>query len=253
MLWTSTAQAAVLVIVPPVGRLLALTAVIIGAAGCSDRAEQPQSAATGSQHSVTATLRSAPPAIAAACRTLARSRTLRVLCPTQLPSGRWIVTHRTLQTGRCAYLLDLNTRPLGQSIPFHALAGGRCNPWPLMTRSGRWPADPTLVDDLGLIGAKPLRPGQPSTATPTTVPPRVLRRVDIDGHDGLLLQVAAYPDGGVHGGHLAAIWNQSANGYALSLHFTERPGVASVRWQQTLIDAAEAMSRSSAQTARAAG
>jgi len=51
-----------------------------------------------------------------------------------------------------------------------------CGPWPLTTRGGRWPADPTLANDLGLIGAKPLRPGQPGATPPTPVPPRVLRR-----------------------------------------------------------------------------
>ncbi len=110
-------------------------------------------------------MQSAPPAAATACRALARSRMLPVLCPTQLPRGRWTINHATLRDGRCAYLLDLNTRPFGQNIPFHALAAGRCGPWPLTTRSGRWPADPPLANDLGLIGAKPLRPGQPSTVS----------------------------------------------------------------------------------------
>lgn len=166
-----------------------------------------------------------------------------MLCPMRLPAGRWIVSHRSLRNGRCAYLLDLNTRPFGENIPFHALAGGRCGRWPLATRNGRWPADRALLDDLGLIGAKPLRPGQGSTTTPTPVPPRVLHRVDINGHPGLLLQQAAYPNGGVHGGHLSAIWNHDGNGYVLSLHFTEQPHAPTATWQRTVIDAAETMSR----------
>lgn len=74
--------------------------------------------------------------------------------------------------------------------------------------------------------------------------PRVLRRVNIGGHRGLLLRQAAYPNGGVHGGHIAAIWNQGANGHVLSLHFTEQADASSTSWQQIVIDTADAMSRS---------
>jgi len=123
----------------------------------------------------------------------------------------------------------------------------------LTTRGGHWPPDPTLANDLGLIGAKPLRPGQPGTTSPILVPPRVLRRVDIGGHRGLLLQEAAYPNGGVHGGHVAAIWNQGADGYVLSLHFTERPRASIASWRRTVIDAATAMSLSPEPTSLSAG
>jgi hypothetical protein len=137
----------------------------------------------------------------------------------------------------------MNTRPFGKNVPFHALAGGRCGRWSLTTRAGHWPAATTLADDLGLIGSKPLRPGQPSTTPPIAVAPRVLRRVDIGGHRGLLLQEATFPDGGVHGGHIAAIWNQGTDGYVLSLHFTEQPHASIATWQQITIDTAAAMSR----------
>lgn len=228
-------------------RTLAITVAVIGLAGCggSDTSKQTATTSTGPQRSATVTLQPTPTTITTACRRLAASRMLPVLCPTRLPEGRWFVNHRTLRNGRCAYLLDLNTHPFGQNIPFHALAGGRCGLWPLTTRSGRWPARGALTNDLGLIGAKPLRPGQPSTTTPTPVPPRVLRRVDVNGHHGLLLQEAVYPNGGVHGGHLAVIWNQDGNGYVLSLHFTESPRAPTSSWQQIVIDTADTMSRAS--------
>lgn len=187
-------------------------------------------------------LQPTPTAIATACRELASSRDLAVLCPTGLPHGRWRVNHRTLREGRCAYLLDLTTRPFGRNIPFHAFAGGRCGPWPLTTRRS-WPARGTLPDDLGLVGARPLEPGQPSTATARAVRAHVLRRVAVDGHHGLLLREAAYPNGGVHGGHLAVIWNQGGNGYVLSLHFTETPRPSPGNEQQMVIDTAVTMSR----------
>lgn len=230
-----------------VSHRLALAAAVAGLAGCGGRDANPPIPATGdaTQPAAAATLRSAPEDVAATCRALARWRTLAVLCPTRLPRGRWTVSHPTLRDGRCAYLLDLNARPFGRTIPFHALAGGRCGSWPLTTGGGRWPAGPPLADDLGLIGAKPLRPGQPGATTPIPVRPRVLRRVVIAGHRGLVVQAAIYPEGGVHGGHIAAIWNQGTAGYVLSLHFTERPHAATPNWEQTVIDAAEAMSRSS--------
>ncbi len=228
-------------------RALAITVAVIGLTGCGGSAtgKHTKTSGTGPPRSATVTLQPTPTTITIACRRLAASRMLPVLCPTRLPEGRWLVNHRTLRGGRCAYLLDLDTRPLGQSIPFHALAGGRCGPWPLTTRGGRWPTRAPVSSDLGLIGAKPLRPGQPSTTAPTPVPPRVLRRIDVDGHRGLVLQEAAYPNGGVHGGHLAVIWNQDGNGYVLSLHFTESPRAPTSSWQQIVIGTADAMSRAS--------
>jgi len=253
--WTAAGQSGVLVIVSANRCHFALVAVAVVVAGCGGHAASRQTAATGTnaQRSPSATLHAAPAPVATACRVLARSRALAVLCPMRLPKGRWAVSHRTLRNGRCAYLLDLNTRPFGQNIPFHELAGGRCGQWPLTTRSGRWPADSALADDLGLIGAKPLRPGQPSVTIPTPVRPRVLRRIEIAGHHGLLLQEAGYPSGGVHGGHIAAIWNQGGDGYVLSLHFTEQPRAPITSWQQIVIDAAEAMSRSTTSIAPATG
>jgi hypothetical protein len=176
-----------------------------------------------------------------ACRSLADSRTVPVLCPARLPAERWTVATRTLRRGRCVYLLDLNARSFREGTTFHALAGGRCRPWPLKARRGRWPAARRLADDLGLIGAKPLRPGQPGTTVPEPVRPRVLRRIHVGGQAGLLLQVAPYPDGGVHGGHVAAIWNRDGSGYALSLHFSERPQPPTAAWRRAVVRAARAM------------
>ena len=56
---------------------------------------------------------------------------------------------------------------------------------------------------LGLIGSKPLRPGQPGTAPHERIRPRVLRGAWVAGHRALLLAVAGYEQGGgVHGGHV---------------------------------------------------
>jgi hypothetical protein len=141
-----------------------------------------------------------------------------VLCPQRLPAGRWVVNHRTLRIGRCQYLLDLETRPSGSDDPFHILAGGRCGRWPLETRSRRWPARVPLEPDLGLVGTKPLKPGQ-SAKDQQYVRLRVVRRARVAGHAGLVLTAAPYPNGGVHGGHTVAVWNEEGNGYTLTMHF----------------------------------
>jgi hypothetical protein len=57
----------------------------------------------------------------------------------------------------------------------------------------------------------------------------------------LLPRVADYPDGGVHGGHLAVVWNQGQAGYALSTHFAEHSRRS--QRQAALLRAATTMSR----------
>ena len=72
--------------------------------------------------------------------------------------------------------------------------------------------------------------------------PAVVDRIEVAGHPGLLLQVAGFPDGGVHGGHLAAIWNQRGSGYVLSMHFPIS-GPSSPARRRSVVEAAAAMSR----------
>ena len=157
------------------------------------------------------------------------------LCPQRVTPGRWVVRHGTLRRGRREYLCDLETRPFGSGAVFHVLAGGRAGRFPLATTaSGFWPRDPRLVRDLGLVGARPLEPGQ---TVEERVRLRLVRRTTVAGDAALLLRVAGYPDGGVHGGHLAVVWNRGAAGYVLSMHFN---GPAR---EGALLRAAAAMSR----------
>jgi hypothetical protein len=173
----------------------------------------------------------APERVVARCEALAASRSLPVHCPRRLPQARWVVAHRTLRTGRCEYLVDLAAGGHRR----HALAGGRCGRWPLRTRDGGWPAATPLARDLGLVGSKPQRPGRPDADR--TVRARVVRRIAVAGHPGLVLTAAPFPDGGVHGGHTIAMWNQRGHGYVLSLHGRSTADV---------LAAAGAMSRASA-------
>jgi hypothetical protein len=177
------------------------------------------------------------------CAALAPRRDIAVLCPTRLTPGGWFVRYQTLRSGRREYLCNLDTKPPGSGEAFHALAGGRSRPFPLgVTASGQWPRDTRLPRDLGLIGARPLEPGQRS-AREVPVRLALLRRTTVATHPALLLRVADYPDGGVHGGHLAVVWNQRDAGYALSLHFAERSPHSESARESIALQAAAEMSR----------
>ncbi|HYN91785.1 MAG TPA: hypothetical protein VER75_07675 [Thermoleophilaceae bacterium] len=171
------------------------------------------------------------------CVDLVPSRDVPLLCPVWLPSRGW---HGRLLTGtRCEYLVDFNANHAGGLGAFHALAGGRCGEFSLQTRRGGWPAKLRRTRDLRLVGTKPLKPGQKKFEL---VRLRVLRRVRIAGHRGLLLKAVPYPSGGVHGGHIAAVWSQDGAGYAVSLHFEPRPSAAPTQKRAAVLQAAEAMS-----------
>lgn len=190
-------------------------------------------------------LAATPRAVVRRCRALAASRRVAVLCPDRLPEARWTVSHQTLRSGPCAYLLDLNAQPTARPDPpgevFHVLAGGRCGEFPLRTANARWPADTALLNDLGLVGAKALAPGQ-SWDDQQRVALGVRRRTRVAGHPALLLGVEGYPDGGVHGGHLAAVWNQGGGGYAVTLHFAPDARRTAAQQEAVVLAAAEAMS-----------
>jgi hypothetical protein len=177
------------------------------------------------------------------CSALASRRDIPVLCPTRLPSGKWQVRYQTLRGGRREYLCNLETKPSGSGDAFHVLAGGRSSPFPLRTTvSGQWPRDTGLPRDLGLIGAKPLRPRRHSRRE-KRIRLRLSRRTTVAAHPALILRVADYPDGGVHGGHVAAVWNQGGAGYVLSVHFGERNRYTRTEREAVLLQAASGMSR----------
>ena len=165
-----------------------------------------------------------------------------VLCPTRLPTARWYARYQTLRGGRSEYLTNLDTTPAGSADPFHLLAGGRRGRFSLKSIAGRWPADADLSRDLGLVGATPLKPGQ-RWDEQRPVRPKLPRDVKVARHPALLLKVADYPDGGVHGGHLVVVWNQGWNGYVLSLHFAEWSERKRAEQEAVLLEAATTMSR----------
>lgn len=215
--------------------LLPMLTIMI--AGCGGDEAPTSSAANRAKQALYPT----PQRVLHHCRALAAPRQVAVLCPRQLPPGRWIVAHQSMEPGRCAYLLDLDTNP--RTSPFHTLVGGRCDEWTLRIRPGRWPVKVPMADGLSLVGQTALKPGQ-TWRDQQYVRPRVVRRVRVAGHPGLLLAIAPYPDGGLHGGHLVAIWNQNDSGYALSVHHESNDGTMASDREATILRLADGMSRS---------
>lgn len=70
----------------------------------------------------------------------------------------------------------------------------------------------------------------------------VLRRVAVRSHPALLLRAASHPGGGVHGGHVAVVWNQRRHGYVFSIH-AAHTGRITPQDEAVALDGAEAMAR----------
>ena len=149
--------------------------------------------------------------------------------------------HQTLATGRDEYLTNLETRPHGSGDPYHVLAGGRRGRFSLAVEAGKWPAEQDTPRNLSLVGAKALKPGQ-GREDQQDVPLALLRRATVRQHPALVLRASQYPTGGVHGGHLAVVWNQGGNGYTLSMHFQNDSPRSEAERQAVLLKAATAMS-----------
>ena len=167
--------------------------------------------------------------LAVTCRAIDAPRTA-VRCPAWLaaPPRRdgapaFHVGNRDIDGSACGYLTELHPRPgpPGRSppagrYPFHVWFGGRCRPLPIEADDGRWPPAPDRASYLGLVGVAPAtRDGRRGERL---VRPHVVAMTSVRGHSALVLAVAPFPRGGLHGGHYAVVWNEGGDGYALSLH-----------------------------------
>jgi hypothetical protein len=170
-------------------------------------------------------LEPSPPAVIAACRRLSHADRQPLPCPRELPSASLRalkVSSDDKRPGRCQSLLDIESTAPGAFRPFHLLFGTRCRPFPLTTADSVWPRAlaQVLPDDLGLIGFTAEIPGRPRLGG-KPVRLKVLRRTSVAGRRALLMRVAPYPAGGLHGGHVVALWNDGGRGYVVSLHFQD--------------------------------
>lgn len=223
-------------------RFVLVAAVLLtGYPGCDDgqpRSATPPDATQRQRPETTAPeLPRGLGALGGLCHDAASGADPTVRCPTWLPGGRWGA--RELRSSRCEYLFDLNATASSIGGAYHALAGGRCGNFSLRTANERWPVVARRVRDLGLIGSKPLKPGERGNFKPQRL--RLLRRATVAGRPALLLMAERYPSGGMHGGHLAAVWNQTGSGYALTLHFSEE-SATDARREAAVLRAADSMS-----------
>jgi hypothetical protein len=184
-----------------------------------------------------------PAAVTNACRRASDADGQPLPCPRELPRislKALKVTNDDKRPGRCQTLLELGSAASG---PFHLLFGARCRPFPLATRQSTWPLVPprVLPDDLGLIGFTPEIPGRPGVGG-RPVRLTVLQRIRVAGRPGLLLRVKPYPAGGLHGGHVMALWNDAGRGYLVSLHFEDggHPGSRAAMEEDTTRAVADA-------------
>lgn len=83
-------------------------------------------------------------------------------------------------------------------------SASRCEPFDLSVRADRWPARREPDDDLRLVGRQMLEPDEDfADAEPTRL--AVLGETTVVGQPALVLRVAPYPEGGIHGGHLTRV------------------------------------------------
>lgn len=158
-----------------------------------------------------------------ACHSVRQASAIPVLCPRRLPGGRparrfYDSQGRDLEPSDDSYLLEIAGRSeKARGASEHIVFGGRGEPLPTRGGGETWPQDLSPGDDyLRLVGSSALRPGEHELEP---VKPRVLGYFTVRGKRAMALLVAPYPDGGIHGGHYAAVWNASGHGYVVSLHY----------------------------------
>ena len=125
--------------------------------------------------------------------------------------------------------------PRARGRPQWAVSAGRHRKWPMATRHAIAPRPRPHRRQATRAG--------PALGAGGPVRLELLRRTTVATHPALLLRVADYPDGGVHGGHVAVVWNQRDAGYVLSLHFAARSSHSQSERQSIVLQAAAEMSR----------
>ncbi len=174
----------------------------------------------------------APELVARRCQENALRHRMVVRCPGLVPAagvgsrpGKLRVEGRgDFGAGSCSWLAGFQyPRPPGREpdAVFHLLIGGRCDPFPLTTRNGRWPASVDEIEpSLRLVGSGSLSVGDPAGTRYPRVRPKVVARTTVGGSPALVLAFAPYPESGtIHGGHQAIVFNRGGDGQTVSMHF----------------------------------
>lgn len=216
--------------------------------GCGGGDSTRSSGGMGAEEPVAraAAVRAITPAVARFCERAARRASGAVVrCPAVLPAnGGGFEVPRSYGNGRCQWLANLEPRGAQRrEAVFHVLFGGSCAAWDLAVGPGStWPKERPAADVLRLVA--PREQGLER--------PRVLRRLVIAGGPALLVRVAPYPAGGIHGGHLGVVFNVGGDGYLVTGHAAAATPDGPTPATPAVVDALVAVATSMAR-ARATG
>lgn len=207
-----------------------VTGAFLLVAGCGGGSQAPTDSPPSGRPLASAPV---PELVKRQCRALAKEHEVTVRCPGRIPAVSATARLADLLIpegsgdfgdGRCAWLTGYQYRraPGNDRGPvFHLLIGGRCDPFPLSTRAGRWPARVGGIEpSLRLVGYGSLSLGDPAGTPPPRVRPRVVARTTVREAPALVLAFGPLPGSGtVHGGHEAIVFNDRGDGQTVSMHF----------------------------------
>jgi hypothetical protein len=186
----------------------------IGIAACGGTATSTSApvAHTSSTESG-ATVIKAPAAVGAVCGKLTQSVSFTVMCPTAWP--RTVAAGEpqvgVLATTQTTYLVNAFNGLMDHSAHiFHMLFGGQDKPFR---------ADLASIDPGLRVTTRNVR--IPITGGGTFVQQLAVRYIgSTTVHDkrARVLQEPPYPQGGLQGGHVLVLWNESGHGYLVSVH-----------------------------------
>jgi hypothetical protein len=194
-------------------RLMALT-LSAGIAGCGARAATtPHQVARTGVAAAGATLIHAPAVVGKVCGKLVKAVDFPIMCPSAWPRSAAASEPQVgvFATTRATYLVNAfnGLSDHGPHI-FHLFFGGQASPF----RADLTSIDPSLrvtTHDVRI----PMRGGR------TYLQQRAAHDIGsttVHRQRARILQEPPYPQGGLHGGHVLVLWNQSGHGYLVSVH-----------------------------------
>jgi hypothetical protein len=193
---------------------LGTLAFSIGIAACGGTAASTSAPiAHKSESESGAALIKAPAAVGAVCSKLTRSVSFTVMCPTAWPrtAGAGEPQVGVLATTQATYLVNaFNGLSEHSAHIFHLLFGGQNTSFDSSLGS----IDPGLR-----VTTRDVR--IPKTGGGTFVQQLAVRYIGsstVHHRHARLLQEPPYPQGGVQGGHVLVLWNESGHGYLVPVH-----------------------------------
>lgn len=157
------------------------------------------------------TLPRAPATVGRACLEAAHEARMPVACPTRWPAGDGR-SDADFSKPPQVYLLDFaNGFARHGAHVFHVILGGQRRTFGPVEQNLRLGTRTRTV---------PMRGGGRFVVER---PARLLRTASVHGAPARVLRAAAFPQGGLHGGHVLVLWNEHGHGYMVSIHAARMP------------------------------